>query len=115
MSLSIWLHLEVDGGGPKTLGMTVHECNITHNLGKMANEAGIYQVLWRPEECGVKVAGDMIEALEKGLEDMKVRPAHYRQFDAKNGWGTYDDFIPFLDELLTACKRAPKAEISISR
>ena len=95
--------------------MTVHECNITHNLGGMATEAGIYQALWRPEEINAKYAGDIIPILEKGLEDMKVRPAHYRQFDAENGWGTYDDFIPFLDELLTACKRAPKAEITVSR
>lgn len=30
--------------------------NITHNLGRMAKEAGIYQHLWRPEEIGVTKA-----------------------------------------------------------
>jgi signal transduction histidine kinase len=28
--------------------------NITHNLNIMADKAGIYQHLWRPEEIGIK-------------------------------------------------------------
>ncbi len=30
----------------------VYSANITHNLGEMADKAGIYYALWRPEEKG---------------------------------------------------------------
>ena len=38
----------------------VYSANITHNLGLMAEEAGIYQPLWRPEELGIKTAAGLI-------------------------------------------------------
>ena len=93
----------------------VHDDNITHNLGKMADEAGIYKHVWRPEEIGVKLAYDLIEPLERAITDMKARPAHYKQFDAPNGWGTYDDFLPWLERYLKACKENPDADIEVSR
>ena len=33
-------------------GREVFSANITHNLGAMAKEAGIYMHLWRPDELG---------------------------------------------------------------
>ena len=41
----------------------VYSANITHNLTKMADEAGIYECLWRPEEIGITKAGQLIEPL----------------------------------------------------
>ena len=32
---------------------SVFDANITHNLGKMAGEAGIYEALWHPERTRV--------------------------------------------------------------
>jgi hypothetical protein len=37
---------------------SVFERNITHNLNRMADEAGIYGVIWRPEENGIETAAD---------------------------------------------------------
>ena len=88
---------------------TVFDANITHNLNRMANEAGIYDVLWHPEERAV--AGDMIPALEAAIDRMEADPDHFRQFDAPNGWGTYDDFLPWLKRLLEACREYPDAEV----
>lgn len=34
-------------------GETLYSRNITHNLGRMAQAAGIYECLWRPEEHGI--------------------------------------------------------------
>ncbi|MCI5143361.1 MAG: hypothetical protein D3909_16895 [Candidatus Electrothrix sp. ATG1] len=93
----------------------VFEANITHNLNTMADKAGIYYHVWRPEEIGIKKAGDLIFPLEKGISDMKARPGFYKKFDAPNGWGTYDEFVPWLEEYLQACKNYPEAEIGISR
>lgn len=40
---------------------TIYEDSITHNLNKMADCAGIYQHLWRPEEIGISCkAQDLI-------------------------------------------------------
>ena len=49
MSLSVYLSEEV------------YNSNITHNLNKMAAEAGIYRLLWYPEE------EDLTFLYEKGL------------------------------------------------
>ena len=93
----------------------VHEANITHNLGKMAEEAGIYACLWRAPENGFTQAGQLIEPLTNGIAKMKADPAHFEQFNAENGWGLYKHFLPWLEELLAACIENPDAEISTSR
>lgn len=93
----------------------VYDANITHNLGAMANEAGIYQHLWRPEELGITKASELIEPLTKGILDMKARPDHYKQFNAANGWGLYEHFVPWLEKYLDACKEYPDAVVEVSR
>ena len=94
---------------------SLYWANITHNLGKMAGEAGIYKALWRPEEIEAKYAKDIIEKVEKGLADLKARPEYFEQFNSPNGWGMYEHFIPFVQEYLEALKEYPDAEIYISR
>ncbi len=94
---------------------TVYDSNITHNLGAMAEEAGIYQALWGPEEIGKTKANEIIELLEKGLTDLKARPEHFKKFNSPNGWGTYKHFVPFVEEYLEACKTYPDAIIEVSR
>jgi hypothetical protein len=93
----------------------VHSANITHNLGLMAGEAGIYKALWRPEEINATQAKDIIDLLEAGLADLKARPEHYEQLNSPNGWGLYKDFVPFVEEYLQACKEYPEATIEVSR
>lgn len=89
----------------------VYSANITHNLTEMADEAGIYGLLWRPNEN--TVALDLIAPLESAIDDMGKRPDHYKAFDWPNGWGTYDDFVPWLKELLAACRSNPDAKIRV--
>src|ERR1044072_7170767 len=54
--------------------------NITHNLGMMADAAGIYKQLWRPEELGIKKAGELIAPLTEGIAKPKADPAHSQKF-----------------------------------
>jgi hypothetical protein len=109
--------------------------NITHNLGEMADKAGIYEALWRPhrlkegynipekdhetewkfEEENPSTAKDIIPLLEKGLADLKERPEYFEQFNSPNGWGTYKYFVPFVENYLKACKEYPDAIISVDR
>lgn len=97
------------------LNKQVGDFNITHNLGRMADAAGIYRVLWRPEEIGVTRAGQMIEALRLGLEKLRDDPVRYRECDAENGWGTYDQFVPWVAEVLATCIAYPEAIVEASR
>ena len=120
MSLDVSLyrkyHVSYDGG--ETLEQKeecVYDANITHNLGKMADEAGIYYALWRPEEIKKTKAGELITLLEKGLAELKAKPEYYEKFNSPNGWGMYEHFVPFVENYLEACKEYPNAEISVSR
>lgn len=88
--------------------------NITDNLNRMAKEAGVYDVLWKPSESGIVKAGDMVPALRAGLADLEARPDHFRQFNAQNGWGTYEYFVPFVREVLAAAIENPTAEVRAS-
>jgi hypothetical protein len=96
-------------------GGIVHDANITHNLGEMAEAAGIYKHLWRPEEIGVTKAGELIQPLRDGLAQMVERPTHFKSFNASNGWGKYEHFIPFIAAYLEACIAYPDATIEVSR
>ena len=140
MSLDVYLkrkrYLSYDEGKTYTEDdEQVYWANITHNLGKMAGEAGIYEALWRPhrlkegynilesdhqaewkfEEENKTTAKDIIPLLEKGLADLKARPEHFEKFNSPNGWGMYEHFVPFVEKYLEACKEYPDAIIEVSR
>jgi hypothetical protein len=93
----------------------VYWANITHNLGKMADAAGIYEALWRPEEIEVTKASQLVPLLTEGLAKLKADPAKYEAFNAPNGWGLYKHFVPFVEKYLQACIDNPDAEIEVSR
>jgi hypothetical protein len=110
MSLDFYLQYTCDGNE-----ISVFDRNITHNLGKMADKAGIYYALWRPEEKGWTTAKDITKVLEKGLKKLKDKPEYFEKFNAPNGWGMYEHFVPFVEEVLEACKKYPSAIIEVSR
>lgn len=89
--------------------------NITHNLGQMAGEAGIYQACWRPEEIGITKAAQLIPLLEEGLAKLRADPAKYEAFNSSNGWGLYEHFVPWVAKYLNACKEYPDATVRVSR
>lgn len=113
----------------------VYSANITHNLGNMADEAGLYEALWRPhrlkpgydipeddhkaeweyEDNNPVRAHEIIEIIEKGLADMKARPKHYEKFNSPNGWGMYEHFVPFIEKYLAALKEFPEAQVVCDR
>jgi hypothetical protein len=93
----------------------LYEANITHNLGKMADAAGIYEHLWRPEEIGLKKAFELIEPLIEGLNRLRNNPEYYKTFNPSNGWGNYDGFVDWVGRYLVACKDNPDGHIEVSR
>lgn len=115
MSLSVWLEAETDVGGSEPHLVELFSAYVTHNLSHMAEEAGIYKHLWRPDEAGVTQASQLIEPLETGLALLKNDPARFQKLNPANGWGIYEDFVSWVEEYLTACKKYPKSTILVSR
>lgn len=93
----------------------VYYANITHNLNNMADAVGLYQYLWRPDEHNITTARQLINPLLAGITELKSYPEKYRLLEPANKWGTYDDFIPWLERYLRACREYPDAAISVSR
>lgn len=95
--------------------VTVWDSNITHNLGKMAVEAGIYKPLWCPDKIGITKAVQLIEPLTAGLALLESDPHRFRKFNPGNGWGTYEDFLSFVRSYIEACRKYPDADVKVSR
>lgn len=93
----------------------VYSANITHNLGRMAEEADMYGALWRPEEAGITTAAQLIAPLTAGLARLQAEPAHYQTFAPANGWGDYAGLVHFVMAYLAACRAYPEATVSVSR
>lgn len=89
--------------------------NITHNLGRMAREAGLYDALWRPGEHGMQKASQLIAPLDVGLKRLKAAPETFRAFNPENGWGSYEGLVAFAESYLDACRSYPDADVKVSR
>jgi len=109
MSLDFYLQYEIDGNEIK-----VFESNITHNLNKMATEAGIYEALWHPDRIGAVYAKDIIPVLLSGYNKLTENPSIYKAFNNPDGWGLYEHFLPFVKNVLNACIKYPSAKIKTS-
>ena len=107
MSLDVYLSA--------TIKTEVFSANITHNLNKMAEEAGIYKHLWRPEELNITKAGELRLPLAIGLKKLLEDPKYFEMFNPENGWGNYDGLVIFVRKYLEACTIYPQADIHISR
>ena len=88
--------------------------NITHNLGRMAEEAGIYEACWHPDRIGAVKAADLINPLAAGLAALVADPQRFTKLNPSNGWGDYDGLIRFVDLYLSACRDYPHADINAS-
>jgi len=90
--------------------------NLTHNLGDMAAEAGLYEAVWRPDEHGIRHARQMLPVLRAGLRKLVRSPGKYRPMAAEYaGWGTYDRLVDVLKAYRAACVDYPDAEVHVSR
>lgn len=93
----------------------IYEANITHNLNRMASEAGVYMALWRPDEIGISHAHQLIPLLREGLALLQSDPDKYQPFNPSNGWGDYDGLVKFVANYLRACEAHPDAVVEVSR
>lgn len=93
----------------------VFSANYTHNCGNMAESAGIYRHVWKPEEIGITKAKQLILALREGIAIMEADPERFKKLNPPNGWGSYETFVPWLKKYLSACEQYPEADVRVSR
>ena len=60
-------------------------------------------------------AAQLIASLRMGLAKLKASPNAYREHDAPNGRGKYENFVPFVESVLAACEEYPTANVKVSR
>jgi len=89
--------------------------NVTHNLGPMAEAAGVYRCMWRPEEIGIVYAHQMIDPLRAGLEMLERDRDRMIALNPSNGWGSYDGLVRAAREYLAACVANPDATVGVDR
>jgi len=86
--------------------------NYTYNVSPMFRDAF-------GEEDGINrlqgiMAEDAIYHLEKAIHLMQHNPDHYRTMNPKNGWGSYEGALGYLQDILKHCKEHPLTQIKIS-
>jgi len=107
MSLDVYLE--------NSEGTVLYTANITHNLNTMAEKAGIYLPLWRPEEIGITTARQLVPLLSAGFNKLMVGKEIYERYNPKNGWGDYEGLYSFVLNYLCACAEHSEAFVSVSR
>lgn len=86
---------------------------MTHNVSAMWVAAGCHDAVYMSD--GMK-AKDLVPFLERGVLEMEKRPEDFKKLHAGNkGWGTYEQALPWLVTLLSACRAAPEAIVRISK
>lgn len=103
-------------------GVTVYSGNITNNLIEMVSAFGknYYLVLWYPEQLEALIgvidiqAKDLLFFYEEILNELIKNRKEYERYNSTNGWGTYDDLLIFLVQLISYCYKYPKAVVHTS-
>jgi len=111
MSLTLYFYADVDDAYP----LDIDTINITHNLVPMAKAAGLYEVVWRPDELASRQLRDLRPALLAGIDRMVEHAEKLKQLAPSNGWGTYESFMRALHQLLWVANTYPLAYVSPSR
>jgi hypothetical protein len=88
--------------------------NIINNLNAVAQEAGLHEILWSPDEM-TTTASQMIVPLEKGIKELEANPDKYKAFDASDGFRHYKSFADFCKAMLRKCHEYPDAVIEASK
>lgn len=79
--------------------------NITYNLGCMWREIYPYHEKMIPIEG--MTAQESLEMLQRAYDELKLNPEKFEAMNPANGWGSYEDFLYFIDDLIDTAKEFP--------
>ena len=94
---------------------TIWAIGITHNLTAMAEAAGLYECMWRPEEMYITLASQMIHPLRCGIAVLKQDKEKLEKLNPKNGYGSYELLLSVAQRYLAACEENPNATVEACR
>lgn len=112
MGLDIWLASDTrcNHCGRGCEDEELYSDNYTHNVVPMWKLAGVYNSLYRSDG---KRAEDILPQLEAGLVAWTNDPKVYEALNPPNGWGDATGARKFLEGLISACHRHPKAFVRV--
>lgn len=100
--------------------VSVLNLNITNNLNKMVQQYSYehYLAIWHPydlnslDKCRPLLAIDVVNYYEETLIEFLHNRKEYERYNSSNGWGTYDDMVSFLTQLISYCHKYPTATLT---
>lgn len=107
--MSYDIDVTVDHGDGYTT--TVYDGEITFNVRTMLVEAGLPDSLRSLDSLTAAEAQDQVY---EAWKELRTRPSHYRPLQASNGWGTYDQLVPWIKELYIALRTHPRGVVHVS-
>jgi hypothetical protein len=88
---------------------------LTHNLNKVCDAVGIYELLWNPDKNGIDKANLLINSLEVALDKLKKNSDDLKKLYPENEFGTQESLLNFISAYLDACRKNPTATIKVRR
>lgn len=71
--------------------------NQTHNMTKLANHLGLYELLWRSNtENKHLVTNNDAHLISEAIKEINSHPGDFVQFEPPNKWGSVRGFLSFL-------------------
>jgi hypothetical protein len=62
-----------------------------------------------------KQAAECAAVLREAIASMRREPDRYKALDPPNGWGSFDELLPHLEELLKRLEKHPNAYVRVWR
>ena len=84
--------------------------NITWNVRELIEHSSGWII---KNEDNNGLAGDLNKLLIHGIHELENHPDQYRQYEAKNGWGTIESTLRFYKELRRLCRKYPFAYVFV--
>lgn len=95
MSYDLRIGVKVEGWGKIVEIGEPELAHPTYNLGRMFRVA----TGWPYIQGEYYKCSDVIDKIESGIRELRIRPSAYRQYNPPNGWGTLEGAIRVLESL----------------
>jgi hypothetical protein len=104
MSYDVYLEVDTGAGNYACIG----DWNMTSNVAPMWRKAGADLA-----EMADMPAWRAADLLRGAVDMMRAYPADYEALNPANGWGDYEGCMGFLEVILRACERHPRAVLRV--
>lgn len=88
--------------------------NITNNLIDFAIALNCYECIWKPKNLNIITAYQLLPHLYEAYYNVIKYGDIYLSLLPKNGWGTKEQFLNFIDQYIEACITYPNTLIETS-